>query len=60
MQHIKKNRDPRWEEEFQFVCEEPPINDKMRVEVFSQPSRIGIFPKVKFNMSFLLVGNKYA
>ncbi|XP_065005480.1 synaptotagmin-1-like isoform X2 [Musa acuminata AAA Group] len=44
-EHIKKNRDPRWEEEFQFVCEEPPINDKMHVEVLSRAPSIGIHPK---------------
>lgn len=43
--HIKKNRDPRWEEEFQFVCEEPPVNDKMHVEVISKPSSMGIHSK---------------
>ncbi|KAJ0964202.1 hypothetical protein J5N97_029324 [Dioscorea zingiberensis] len=43
--HIKKNRDPRWEEEFQFVCEELPVNDKMHVEVLSRPSTIGIHSK---------------
>lgn len=43
--HIKKNRDPRWEEEFQFVCEEPPTNDKMHVEVLSRPPSIGIHSK---------------
>lgn len=36
---IKKNRDPRWDEKFQFVLEEPPINDKMHIEVFSSSSR---------------------
>ncbi|BFG42175.1 hypothetical protein Pyn_30251 [Prunus yedoensis var. nudiflora] len=25
---LKKSRDPRWAEDFQFMCEEPPINDK--------------------------------
>ncbi|XP_042373034.1 synaptotagmin-2-like [Zingiber officinale] len=42
---IKKNRDPRWDEEFQFVCEEPPTNDKMHVEVVSRPPSIGIHSK---------------
>ena len=46
MQHIKKDRDPRWEEEFQFVCEEPPTNDKMQIEVMSRPPSIGIHSKV--------------
>ncbi|KAJ7978613.1 synaptotagmin-2-like [Quillaja saponaria] len=40
--HIKKNRDPRWEEEFQFMLEEPPTNDKLHVEVVSTSSRMGL------------------
>ncbi|PNX74670.1 plant synaptotagmin [Trifolium pratense] len=36
---MKKNRDPRWEEEFQFMLEEPPTNQKLHVEVFSTSSR---------------------
>ncbi|XP_008788435.2 synaptotagmin-2-like isoform X1 [Phoenix dactylifera] len=43
--HIKKNRDPRWAEEFQFMCEEPPTNDKMHVEVLSKAPSIGIHSK---------------
>ncbi|XVF35942.1 hypothetical protein REPUB_Repub19eG0015300 [Reevesia pubescens] len=42
---IKKNRDPRWEDEFQFMVDEPPTNDKIHVEVFSTSSRIGLHPK---------------
>ncbi|KAL3733298.1 hypothetical protein ACJRO7_022773 [Eucalyptus globulus] len=40
--HIKKNRDPRWEEEFQFMLEEPPTNDRIHVEVISTSSRMGL------------------
>ncbi|KAJ9189573.1 hypothetical protein P3X46_000848 [Hevea brasiliensis] len=40
--HLKKNRDPRWEEEFQFMLDEPPTNDKLRVEVVSTTSRMGL------------------
>ncbi|ESR35851.1 Synaptotagmin-1 [Citrus sinensis] len=40
--HVKKNRDPRWEEEFQFMLEEPPTNDRLHVEVCSVSSRIGL------------------
>ncbi|KMZ70318.1 putative Calcium lipid binding protein [Zostera marina] len=43
--HIKKNRDPRWEEEFEYVCEEPPTNHKMLFEVFSKPSTLGLHTK---------------
>uniref|UniRef100_A0A2P2KZP4 Uncharacterized protein MANES_05G145400 n=1 Tax=Rhizophora mucronata TaxID=61149 RepID=A0A2P2KZP4_RHIMU len=44
---VKKNRDPRWGEEFQFMLGEPPTNDKLHVEVFSVSSKIGLLhPKV--------------
>ena len=47
VQHVKKNRDPRWEEEFHFMLDEPPTNDKMHVEVQSVSSKIGLLhPKV--------------
>ncbi|XP_021287165.1 synaptotagmin-1-like isoform X2 [Herrania umbratica] len=40
--HVKRNRDPRWEEEFTFMLDEPPTNDKLHVEVLSSSSRIGL------------------
>ncbi|XP_039039852.1 synaptotagmin-2-like [Hibiscus syriacus] len=40
--HVMKNRDPRWEEEFSFVLDEPPVNDKLYVEVRSSSSKIGL------------------
>ncbi|CDO96921.1 unnamed protein product [Coffea canephora] len=40
--HIKKNRDPRWEEEFLFMLDEPPVNDRLHAEVLSTSSRIGL------------------
>uniref|UniRef100_A0A1D1YIT7 Extended synaptotagmin-2 n=1 Tax=Anthurium amnicola TaxID=1678845 RepID=A0A1D1YIT7_9ARAE len=43
--HIKKNRDPRWGEEFTFMCGEPPVNDRIHVEVVSRPPSIGIHSK---------------
>nr|GME20121.1 synaptotagmin-2-like isoform X2 [Ipomoea batatas] len=52
---IKKNRDPRWEEDFQFMLEEPPTNDRLHVEVFSNSSRIGLLhPKVLSNLIFCI------
>ncbi|KAJ8560339.1 hypothetical protein K7X08_004397 [Anisodus acutangulus] len=39
---VKKNRDPRWEEEFTFMLEEAPVNDKLHVEVISTSMRIGL------------------
>ncbi|XP_058090930.1 synaptotagmin-2-like [Magnolia sinica] len=43
--YMKKNRDPRWEEEFQFMLDEPPVNDRMHIEVMSRPPSIGIHSK---------------
>ncbi|KAL3639048.1 Synaptotagmin-2 [Castilleja foliolosa] len=43
---VKKNRDPRWDEEFQFLLDEPPSNDRVHVEVVSNSKRMGlIHPK---------------
>lgn len=39
---VKKNRDPRWGEEFTFVLEEPPVNDRLHMEVVSTSTRIGL------------------
>ncbi|KAK4378275.1 hypothetical protein RND71_000137 [Anisodus tanguticus] len=39
---VKKNRDPRWEEEFTFVLEEAPVNDRLHMEVLSTSTRIGL------------------
>ncbi|RAL40416.1 hypothetical protein DM860_006486 [Cuscuta australis] len=43
---VKKNRDPRWDEEFQFMLDKPPTNDRMHIEVVSTSSRMGLrYPK---------------
>ncbi|KAE8680040.1 Synaptotagmin-3 [Hibiscus syriacus] len=39
---LKKNRDPKWEEEFTFMLDEPPLNDKIHFEVCSSSSRMGL------------------
>ncbi|KFK37065.1 hypothetical protein AALP_AA4G208300 [Arabis alpina] len=36
------NIDPRWGEEFTFMLEEPPVREKLHVEVLSTSSRIGL------------------
>lgn len=33
---IKNNRSPRWNEGFSFMAEEPPLEDKLLIEVFSK------------------------
>lgn len=40
--HVRKNRDPRWGETFQFTVEEPPINERLYVEVISASSKLGL------------------
>lgn len=40
--HVRKNRDPRWGETFQFTLEEPPINERLYVEVISASSKLGL------------------
>ncbi|KAM1223412.1 hypothetical protein ACFX2G_043392 [Malus domestica] len=39
---VKKNRDPRWEEEFQFILEEPPKKERLHAEVVSHSTRMGL------------------
>nr|GMD05013.1 synaptotagmin-1-like [Ipomoea batatas] len=39
---VKKSRDPRWDEEFTFMLEKPPMDDKLHIEVVSTSMRIGI------------------
>ncbi|KAK2452254.1 Calcium-dependent lipid-binding (CaLB domain) family protein [Trifolium repens] len=61
--HIRKNRDPRWGETFQFTLDEPPTKDKLYVEVQSASSKFGLLhPKenlgyVEINLSDV-VSNK--
>ncbi|KAK1396439.1 Calcium-dependent lipid-binding (CaLB domain) family protein [Heracleum sosnowskyi] len=42
---IKRTRDPLWNEEFQFVLEEPPVNDKIHIKVLSRRRVIGFWQK---------------
>ncbi|KAL3701334.1 hypothetical protein R1sor_019356 [Riccia sorocarpa] len=34
--HIKKNRNPRWDHRMEWVVDEPPVSDRMHVEVMSK------------------------
>ncbi|PSS05083.1 Synaptotagmin-3 like [Actinidia chinensis var. chinensis] len=42
---IKKTRDPLWNEEFQFMLEQPPVSDKIHIEVISKRTGIGFRTK---------------
>lgn len=50
-QKVKKNRDPRWDESFEFTLDEPPTNDKIHVEVVSSSSRTLLHGKVETTFS---------
>lgn len=54
MQHVKKNRDPRWEEEFTFTLDEPPVNERLHVEVLSTSSRIGLLHPKVWKIKFII------
>ncbi|KAL4575203.1 hypothetical protein LXL04_022045 [Taraxacum kok-saghyz] len=42
---VKKTRDPKWNEEFQFMLEEPPIHDKIHIQIMSKRTRINFHAK---------------
>ncbi|GMI78789.1 synaptotagmin 3 [Hibiscus trionum] len=42
---LKKTRNPLWNEEFQFMLEEPPLNDMIRIQVNSRRKGIGFHSK---------------
>ncbi|CAF2163008.1 hypothetical protein IGI04_026977 [Brassica rapa subsp. trilocularis] len=52
---VKKNREPRWDEDFQFPLDEPPINDKLHVEVISTTSRIGLNMHPKETLGYVVI-----
>jgi hypothetical protein len=48
---IRKTRDPRWSEEFQFMVDEPPVEDKVHIEVKSKRRGLPIRNKVSHTCS---------
>ncbi|KAG4910741.1 hypothetical protein JHK87_056857 [Glycine soja] len=42
---MKKTRHPRWNEEFQFMLEEPPQHEKIHIEVMSKRKNFSFLPK---------------
>ncbi|KAK2993119.1 hypothetical protein RJ640_021791 [Escallonia rubra] len=42
---IRRTRDPRWNEEFQFMLEEPPVSEKIHIKVLSKRTGIGFRSK---------------
>ncbi|KAI3695909.1 hypothetical protein L1987_78913 [Smallanthus sonchifolius] len=42
---IKRTRDPKWNEEFQFMLEEPPIQDKIHIQIMSRRTRMSFYSK---------------
>ncbi|CAN0825514.1 SYT3 [Linum grandiflorum] len=42
---IRKTRDPRWNEEFQFMIDQPPLREKIHVEVLSKRTRFSFISR---------------
>ncbi|KAL2937503.1 Synaptotagmin-3 [Bienertia sinuspersici] len=42
---IKKNRNPRWDENFSFMLDEAPLQEKLRVDIFSKHRTFGFSRK---------------
>nr|QHT72834.1 synaptotagmin-3 [Vernicia montana] len=42
---IRKTRDPRWNEEFQFTLDQPPLQEKIRIDVMSKRTRLSFRSK---------------
>ncbi|KAJ8759147.1 hypothetical protein K2173_004154 [Erythroxylum novogranatense] len=42
---IRKTRDPRWNEEFQFTLDQPPLHEKIYIEVASKRTRLSFLSK---------------
>jgi hypothetical protein len=51
LQMMKKTRQPRWNEEFQFMLEEPPLHEKIHIEVISKRKNFSFLSKVTFHFS---------
>ncbi|KAL7148597.1 hypothetical protein ABFS83_06G189500 [Erythranthe nasuta] len=45
---VRKTRDPLWNEEFQFLLEEPPLQEKIHIKVMSKRTSISFHSKVYF------------
>lgn len=50
---VKKNRDPRWGEDFQFTLDEPPTNERLHVEVLSSSKMALLHPKE--NLGYVII-----
>jgi hypothetical protein len=51
---IKKTRDPRWNEEFQFTLDQPPLHELIRIEVMSKRTSFSFRSKVQKNINFFI------
>ncbi|XP_019451085.1 PREDICTED: synaptotagmin-3-like [Lupinus angustifolius] len=65
---MRKTRHPRWNEEFQFMLEEPPLHEKIHIQVFSKRKKFSFFSKeslgyVEINLNDVVhngrINNKY-
>ncbi|PWA82446.1 C2 domain, Synaptotagmin-like mitochondrial-lipid-binding domain protein [Artemisia annua] len=42
---IKRTRDPKWNEEFQFMLDEPPIHEKIHIQIKSRRTRMSFLSR---------------
>jgi hypothetical protein len=47
LQVIKKNRDPKWDQSFQWQLDEPPMDDQVHVEVMSKNTGLHVHSKTE-------------
>lgn len=47
---MKKTRQPRWNEEFQFMLEEAPLHEKIHIEVMSKRKSFSFLSKVSVHL----------
>lgn len=58
LQMLRKTRDPRWNEEFQFMLDEPPLDQKVHIEVLSKRTGLSFRLKVcEFNHLYLAISS---
>ncbi|CAN1775839.1 SYT3, partial [Linum perenne] len=54
---MKKTRDPKWNEEFQFVLESSPVKEKIYIEVLSKRAGFGFRPKEMLGHAQITLGD---
>ncbi|EPS70130.1 hypothetical protein M569_04631, partial [Genlisea aurea] len=54
---VKRSRDPFWNEEFQFLVDEAPVRDQIRVDIMSKKRRMGFMRKERLGFIDVNLGD---